>query len=106
MTKIEDPDTLVLTKEQVLEKFVNIEKNIFKSEEGIKNKVKFKLVFGFINWLVNHYDITVLNRIFLGMINEFDEMRYKNALEGNVENNKVMNLLKEIKERKESNKND
>jgi hypothetical protein len=96
-----DPDTLELSKEQVLEKFIKIEENIFKSNEGIKEKVKFKLVFGFINWLVNHYDIKILNSIFLGMIKEFDEIRYSNALEGNTEDNKVMSLLKEIKENKE-----
>lgn len=101
MNEYQDPDTLVLTKEQVLDKFVKIEKNIFQSDEGIKNKVKFKLVFGFINWLVNHYDIQILNRIFLGMIKEFDEIRYNNALEGNIDDNKVMNMLKEIKENKE-----
>lgn len=99
-----DPDTLELTKEQVLEKFIKIEKNIMGTSEGIANKVKFKLVFGFITWLVNHYDIKVLNNIFLGMIKEFDEIRYNNALEGNIEDNKVMTMLKEIKENKENNK--
>lgn len=97
----EDPDTLELTKEQVLEKFVKIEANIMKTNEGAVNKVKFKLVFGFINWLVNHYDIKILNNIFLNMIKEFDEIRYDNALEGNRDNLATLKKLKQIKDNKE-----
>jgi hypothetical protein len=95
-----DPDSLNLTKEQVLEKFKRIEANIFKSDEGIKNKIKFKLVFGFINWLVNNYDIKVLNSVFLGMIKEFDEIRFSNALEGNIYDLKGLEKLKQINEAK------
>ena len=99
-TDLADPDTLELTKEQVLGKFEKIESNIMKTSEGAVNKVKFKLVFGFINWLVNHYDITILNRIFLSMIKEFDEIRYDNALEGNVHELATMKKLKEIRDNK------
>jgi hypothetical protein len=97
----DDPDTLELTKDQVLEKFIKIEENIMQTNEGIANKVKFKLVFGFINWLVNHYDIKILNNIFLGMIKEFDEIRYDNALEGNRDNLATLEKLKEIRDNKE-----
>ena len=82
--EFKDPDTLNLTKEQVLLKFQKIEANIMKTKQGKSEKIKFKLVFSFINWLVNHYDINILNNIFMNMIKEFDEMRYNNALEGNV----------------------
>lgn len=95
-----DPDTLHLTRTQILDKFTKIEKDIMKSNEGKLSQAKFKVVFAFINWLVKKYDLEVLNRIFLSMIKEFDEMRYTNALEGNTDNDKTLQILKEIKDKK------
>jgi len=76
-----DPDSLNLSKQQILQRLEKIQKNIMGTKEGKVKEVKFKLVFGFIRWLVDHYDLDVLNKIFMGIITEFDDMRFQNALE-------------------------
>jgi len=88
-----NPDNLNLTKEQILKRLDKIENRIAGTKEGKIKAVKFKLVFGFIKWLVNNYDLDILNNIFLGIITEFDDLRYENALNSD---DPVFNKLKKI----------
>ena len=100
---MQDPDTLNLSKEEIHKRIVKIENNILSTQEGKLKSVKFKLVFGFLKWLVDHYDNDVLNKIFLGIINEFDDMRYENALNSG---DNMMEILKKIREEDKKKKND
>lgn len=92
--EFKDPDTLNLTREQILNKFKKIENDVYKTKEGALNKVKFKMIFAIINFVVSKYDTKVLNNIFLRMVKEFDTMRYDNALSSD---DPIFDKLKEIK---------
>lgn len=97
---ITDPDSLNLTKDQIKDRIKKIENNISNTKEGKLKAVKFKLVFGFLNWMIDHYDLDVLNKIFMGIIKEFDELRYSNALEGNIYDIPNLDKLKQIQDNK------
>jgi len=100
---LKDPDSLNLTKEQILERLEKIQKNILSSKEGKIKEVKFKLVLGFVKWLVTHYDIDVLNNIFLNIVKEFDDMRYENMLNDPDSGLSNLNILKKVKEGEKEN---
>lgn len=100
---MKDPDSLNLTKEQILERLEKIQKNILSSKEGKIKEVKFKLVLGFVKWLVTHYDIDVLNNIFLNIVKEFDDMRYENMLNDPDSGLSNLNILKKVKEGEKEN---